>query len=153
MNLELFRGRIKLWISEFLRQQVNYDAKSPLCSFLFLLFLLPFLLPFPFPIFSLPPVFSFPFSFSPSHLVSMIIHWGYTGEKIMFLSSWNLWFNEKVLIRHPLINVISNIIVHGNHGEETVKSVKSVLIFRVTQSEARILWKKGENLLRIWGGR
>ena len=116
---------------------------------LFLLFLLPFLLPFPFPIFFLPPVFSFPFSFSPSHLRSVIIHWGYTGEKIMFLSSWNSWFSEKVLIRHPLINVISDLIVHGNHGEETVKSEECSHI-RVTQSEARVLWKKGVNLLRIW---
>ena len=77
---KLFRGRIKLWISEFLCQQVNYEAKSSLCSFLFLLFLLPF----SFPIFSLPPVFYFPFSFSPSHLVSMIVHWGYTGERQCF---------------------------------------------------------------------
>ena len=94
----------------------------------------------------------FLFPFFPSHLVSMVICWEHTGEKIMFLSSWNSWFNEKALIRHPLINVISNLIVHGNHREETVKSVKSVLIFRVTQSEARILWKKGMNLSRIWGG-
>ena len=133
-------------------QQENYEGKNPLCSILFLLFLLPFLLPFPFPIFFLPPFFSFLFSFFPSHLVSMVICWEHTGEKIMFLSSWNSWFNEKALIRHPLINVISNLIVHGNHREETVKSVKSVLIFRVTQSEARILWKKGMNLSRIWGG-